>query len=569
VRILQKLALLYGERLGSQEQATAAWRRILALEPKHGRALRAVRDSLLAARDWDGLQALYTGVRDFEGLVDVLSHEADQAQHAQLKVDLSFRAARVFEQNVGDPARALRSYERVLSVDPKNLRAAAALATLYEQDAKWARLRAMLEILRAGATEKDKQLALLDRLRQLCIGQLRDGDAALGYAVEAYRLAPESEQTRAALESAAETALAFDKVVELYLARAEKADADEAAFLRRRAATIALERLGQSSVAMGELEKLLKAKPDDLEVTAVLERLYRAESRTADLRKLLVHRLEHVEDKSARWATLKELAQIEEDKLADAESAAGRYRALSEIDPSDRDVLVARDRLALAGERWEELVEVLERRLDLDLEPSVRVELSARLGHVLLDRLGKPERALQVFERVLEQDQQHGATVTALERVAEQQPKLALRAPSACSSRSTSAAVASTSCSRSCSEGCKARRTRSRYTSCACGSRRSAAASSATRPVPTARSRRPSWRSRPIASCGSGFRRPPNAQASSARSPRRSRPWSRPVTSATRTGSSWRRAPRASTTTCWASPRRPRDCTSACSPEIR
>src|SRR5678809_867551 len=107
------------------------WRRILAIEPKHGRALRSVRDALLKARDWDGLEALYVGVRDFEGLVDVLSHEADTATDAELKIALSFRTARVFEQHVGDASRAVRSYERVLSADADNMRAASALARLY------------------------------------------------------------------------------------------------------------------------------------------------------------------------------------------------------------------------------------------------------------------------------------------------------------------------------------------------------------------------------------------------------------------------------------------------------
>ena len=114
---------------------------MLEIEPKHGRALRAVRDALLKARDWDGLEALYGSVRDFEGLVDVLAHEADTTSDSQLKLDLSFRTARVFEERISDPPRAVRSYERVLSVDPKNLRAAEALAAIYEQDAKWTRLR--------------------------------------------------------------------------------------------------------------------------------------------------------------------------------------------------------------------------------------------------------------------------------------------------------------------------------------------------------------------------------------------------------------------------------------------
>ncbi len=428
IRVLQKLALLHGERLGQTEEATQCWRRILKLEPKHGRALRAVRDALLKAQDWDELTDLYASVRDFEGLVDVLSHEADEAMDSRSKIDLSFRAARVFEQDVGDPSRAARSYERVLSVDPSNAKAAAALAAIYEQDAKWTRLRAMLDVLLQAAADEGQQLALLGRLRELCQTTLRDGEATFGYAARAYRLAPGSEQVRGALESAAESAAAFDRVLELYLERAEKASATEAGLLRRRIAAIALDRLGQNAIAVEQLRRLLEAEPEAADIAAQLEKIYRGEQRTADLHGLLLHRLEHASDPALRWTTLKELAQIEDEVLSDAAAAAAHYRAMSEIDPSDRNVLTARDRLASAAERWDELSEVLQARLEVEQETPARIELGARLGLLLLDRLDQPERALAAFEQVLEQDGMHGPSVAAVERLAEQHETLSPRA---------------------------------------------------------------------------------------------------------------------------------------------
>ena len=71
----------------------SAWRRVLALQPGHAKALRVLRDSYLAVGDYDGLTELYAQNDDWEGLVEVLSGAADKATDPQLKVDLSFRCA--------------------------------------------------------------------------------------------------------------------------------------------------------------------------------------------------------------------------------------------------------------------------------------------------------------------------------------------------------------------------------------------------------------------------------------------------------------------------------------------
>src|SRR6185437_1179334 len=145
------------------------WRRVLALQPGHSKALRVLRDSYVAMGDYDGLTELYASNNDWEGLVEVLSGAADKATEADLKVDLSFRCAAVYTDRLNAPERAFRSYERVLSVRPADARAAAALAPLYEKDEKWGRLPALYEILlgNAPADATEAQLALLDKLVQV------------------------------------------------------------------------------------------------------------------------------------------------------------------------------------------------------------------------------------------------------------------------------------------------------------------------------------------------------------------------------------------------------------------
>jgi tetratricopeptide (TPR) repeat protein len=424
IKLLQKLAAVFAEKLQDAARAAGVWRQVLKLDPQHHRAIRALRDSLLEAGHWDELEKLYLEARDFEGLLDVLSSEADKAAEPELKVDLSFRAAGVIEKHIGEPARAVRSYERVLSVQSDNMRAAQALAPIYEREEKWSRLAGVLELVLRHQAEGDKaeRLSLLTRLRELSADKLRDAEAAFGYAHEAYQVAPEAADVREALEASAQAAQAFGRLVEIYQARIQHAGKDEVLALRRRIASLASDRLSNSALAIGQFQKILEADPGDTVASETLERMLRAESKGDDLKQLLRQRLEHGDDPAARWSALKELARLEEESGA-LEPAAAHYRAMTEIDPADRDVLAHLDRLAEAGERWDELASVLERRREVEQEKASRVDLGYRLGSLLLTRFEDSDRALDVFVQVLELEPGHGLSLGALEKLAEGQKR--------------------------------------------------------------------------------------------------------------------------------------------------
>jgi tetratricopeptide (TPR) repeat protein len=212
LNVLQKLGAVYAEHLSDGAAAARTWRRVLELQPGHHRALRVLRDACLESGDFSGLEALYASQGDFEGLADVLSNAADRAKDASTKIDLSYRAAAVYEERLGVPDRAFRSYERILATDPTDARAARALIPLYERDEKWARLPALYEVLLNRVTEPEEQLSLLEKLVEVTGGRLGDRRAAVGYARRAYEVAPASALEL--LESTVRAAGAWDVLVE-------------------------------------------------------------------------------------------------------------------------------------------------------------------------------------------------------------------------------------------------------------------------------------------------------------------------------------------------------------------
>src|SRR3954466_12758818 len=189
--------------------------RVLELSPGHARALRVLRDGYLESGDYDGLEKLYGSQHDWEGLAEVLSTAADRVEDPRVKVELSYRAARVYDQRLGQPERAFRCYERILSAEPTDLRAAQALIPIYEKDEKWARLPALYELCLAAESAPDAKRELLEKLIQLTGTRLVDRGRALSYARAAFELAPERVETLAQLDDASRAARDYGPFVEV------------------------------------------------------------------------------------------------------------------------------------------------------------------------------------------------------------------------------------------------------------------------------------------------------------------------------------------------------------------
>lgn len=421
VTLLQKLGVLYAEHLNDAKSAMSAWKRVLEIEPKHSRAMRVLRDHLLEGEDFDGLSALYASQGDFEGLAEVLSSAADKATNIRTKVDLSYRAAAVFEQQIGNPERAFRSYERILTADPLDARAAKALIPLYEADEKWARLPALYELVLQDTKDVDVTLEIYAKLIETTGKRLNDRESALQFARRAWNSAPTHAEARRLLEQACADAGNWEPMVAALGERvttlrqtppaapkAEKGkkkkgaaaaapaapqDSQEIRDLELEVATLLEERLGKLTDAQAVLRRLVASDPSDAVAVEHLNRLLRVTGDRDNLRWLMDLRISHSET-DVQLLLLHEWARIEEENFEAPDRASALYGRVLELEPTDREALTQLTRLVLAEGQAEEAVAVMRQHRDL-LEGEERARLEEELAETLLYRLDQPESALQ------------------------------------------------------------------------------------------------------------------------------------------------------------------------------
>ena len=401
--VLQKLGSVYADRLADPAGALRVWRRVLELSPGHQKALRIVRESYLAMADYDGLTELYAQTNDWTGLVDVLSSTADRTDDTKLKIDLSFRAAALFEAKLGTPERAARSYERVLAVKPDDRRAASALVPLFEAEEKWTRLPALYEVL-VGHAEDDVAKRGLYRKLAIVAGQkLGDKVAAFTYARKAFELSPAEHGAVRELEEWARASGEWAAFLETIEARASAQDAtvEDRRELRMKLAEVSAIHTGRADDAILAYRELIAANPDDEDAIASLDRLLRSGlDRHEDLRWLFRLRANKVEGE-ARVAVLSEWALLEEEAFGSSQGATAIYREILSESPTHLAGLRALARLLLAAGDYEGGASALERQRDVE-EGEQRVTREIELARLYLGQLKRPLQALAAAKRALD-----------------------------------------------------------------------------------------------------------------------------------------------------------------------
>ena len=402
--VLQKLGAVFADRLQDHAGALRVWRRVLELSPGHTKALRILRDSYLAIGDYDGLTALYAQSRDWEGLVEVLSSAADRAADITLKIDLSFRAASIYEEQLKAPDRSFRAYERVISVRPDDRRAAAALVPLYEAEEKWARLPSLYETLLAHASEDPEKRALYKKLAIVTGHKLADKAAAFRYATKAFELTPAEPSAVRELEEWARASGEWTAFVQALEARATSAGSDyeERRSLRLKLAEVSATHTGRSEDAIAAYRELIMTNEEDEEAIAALDRLLRAApDRRDDLRWLFRLRARRAPAGEARIGILAEWALLEEEAFAAPDQAVTLYREILELDARSVRALRALARLLLASGEAEAAAAVLQKERDLE-EGGSRVAREIDLARLYMGPLKKPLEALAATKRALE-----------------------------------------------------------------------------------------------------------------------------------------------------------------------
>ncbi|HVY46993.1 MAG TPA: tetratricopeptide repeat protein, partial [Minicystis sp.] len=335
---LFQAAAIEEDVLERHDEAIAVYGKVLDLDPEDLRAI-------------DALIKLYLSLSRWSDLLGVHLKKADLVSDSEEKKVIYYQMGAVYERELGDVARAIDTYQRVLEIDPDDLQALGRLDVLYQTAQNWAELLSVLQHEAELASDPAEAISYQYRIAELYEKHLEDTPRA----IELYR--------------------------------------------------DLLQQMPDHAPTLEALEGIKGGSRDPLGAALVLEPIYDATGEWTKLISVLEVQVKASDDPYAKVELLHRIARLEEEMLNDHRAAFETYARAVTFDIANEDSLANLERLAMVVGRWKDVASLYDQQLaQLTEDPGRFVELGLRLAQIFETQLEDVESAVARYRRVLEVD---------------------------------------------------------------------------------------------------------------------------------------------------------------------
>jgi len=343
VVVWTRLAELYRDRLGRRDDAVQAWKEVLELQDMHELALRALRE-------------MYTDDERWPELFDVLQRLSDLSRDPEERVQHLSDMAQIAEQYLGQPARSIELWEDVLAARPNDIESVGELQRLLAAQGE------------AATSSEGRQ-------------------KAYGALAEAYER-----------ELRMQVPLTKERRLEVYKG---------------------IGRLWQSELddvfnAQGAWERARNEEPFDREALDALRGIHQGSGNDSARAEILDSALASEQYTPAEQLDLwRDLGEIRTDVFNDQPGAIEAWRAVLTLSPA-AEPLAEGGSLTVTGQaiqnlevlyentqRWQDLVELYEKKLALIDDDNQRVETWLHVGTIQQDNLQNAAAAAATYRSIL------------------------------------------------------------------------------------------------------------------------------------------------------------------------
>ena len=358
----------------------------------------------------------------YENLAGILRQRIAITDDTAELVRLNLRLGRVHAEALEEIDPAIASYLAVLEHESQSAEALEALERLYFRSERWQELYGVYEKLVDIAGDESGMADCYARMAKLAADALDDRTRAVELWGRVVDIRGEDAIALAGLADLHEMAEEWKELTEVLEKQvAATPDPDAKIPIYKRLGRIWGEKLSRERNSLESWQKVLELDPQDVDALRAIAANYRSagawEELSQSLRRLI--QVGQLGGSGIESAELKELfaqlGELEGETLMRTQDSIDAWREVLELDASDFRALAALERLFMQEARWEEAVDILERRAGALANPTERVDVLMQAASLWADKIGDGGSAASVYERVLQIDPSHQIASIELE----------------------------------------------------------------------------------------------------------------------------------------------------------
>lgn len=403
--LLYRAARIFDSAAKDKNRAEQTYAAIIELDPTDEIAMIALEEARKA-------------LGKYEELVEMLLEKSQAAPPGEDRGRALAEIGRLYASELDDADQAVVAFTQALCEVPTDDEYAGEVERLCGQkQATWSEtLETVTEAIKGGALSPTDHAALLVRAARWYDTRLGRADMALAAYQQVLAGDPANEAAAEGMTTIYRRAQQWPELVGLLMARADAATtAPKARDLRAEAAELLETRLNDLSRARDLFAAVLTDDPGHARAGEAMARIA---ERTGDFQTLaqLLERRAEARRGIEKAEALAKVAEVYEDHLNDLAEATRRFEAVLAIDPANLNALKGLDRIFNRTGKYRELLEVLERQIEVAATPRQKINLFERIAALHDEEFLDHARAAEALEAILAIDAANDNALTALAR---------------------------------------------------------------------------------------------------------------------------------------------------------
>ncbi|MDQ3031105.1 MAG: hypothetical protein M3Y87_01715 [Myxococcota bacterium] len=405
ITVLLAIAATWAEKQEDADRGTSAYERIVALDPRHEYAFQR-------------LDELHRDAGRWEPLVEMFITRTETAESTAERVDLLRRIADVQESKLDDKAQAFDTLLLAWEDDYTDRKTADEIERVAAATRKWNDLLNAANAALQQATEPEVKIAICLRCAKWYSLELGHPEYAIPYYEQIQQLDPNNVPAQQQLGELYRSTQQWQRLAQTLGAIVGlTSDPTIKADTYVQMGELCETHLNIPDQARAYYLQAVESDPEHVPGLEALEKVYRASSEWDELLDVQQRKAKALTDPEALVEAKLQIAETFEDRLGNIDEAIESYRQVLETDGHNLRALKGLERLYSRKERWQDLLQVLERQYDVLKTEKERITVLLRVASMWEEEFVKPEKAAERLEQVIEIDPSNDQALRSLERL--------------------------------------------------------------------------------------------------------------------------------------------------------